>query len=161
MNARSVLRRVHPVAGFLACAVILVFWTGTVAVELFGDESAVVAVKQAIPWGLLVLVPALACTGATGLRLGGRSRNPLVRAKKRRMPVIAAIGLLVLVPCALYLAALAGSRSFGAAFSVVQAVELLAGAVNLTLLGRSIRDGRRLRARTRRPAAPDVARSTG
>jgi hypothetical protein len=69
----------------------------------------------------------------------------LARRKLRRMPFIAANGLLVLVPSALYLAAAARSGSFGTAFIAVQAIELAAGAVNITLLGLNLRDGLRLR----------------
>lgn len=36
----------------------------------------------------------------------------------------------------------AGSRSFDTAFYAVQVIELLAGAINLTLMGLTIRDGR-------------------
>lgn len=141
------LPRVHRVAGPAAFAIILVFWCSTVVVELFGSEAAVVAVKQALPWGLLVLVPALAVTGATGFAMARGSADPLIRAKRRRMPVIAGIGIVVLVPSALYLAAAAGRDDLGPAFYAVQAVELAAGALNLTLMGRNIRDGLRLTGR--------------
>lgn len=140
---------VHRIAGPAAFVIILAFWCGTASVELAGSAAAVVAVKQAIPWGLLALVPALALAGATGFAMARRSADPLVQAKRRRMPVVAGIGVIVLVPSALYLAAAAGQDDFGAAFYAVQAVELVAGAINLTLMGRNIRDGLRLTGRLR------------
>ncbi|MEV6365037.1 hypothetical protein [Nocardia asteroides] len=134
------LARIHPVAASVGLLTILTFWTSTVLVELFGSEAAVRAVKLAIPWGLPVLVLALALTGATGLRLAGGWDDPVVLAKKRRMPVIAANGLLVLIPSALTLAVLASAHRFGIAFYLVQTLELVAGAVNIGLMAQ--REGR-------------------
>lgn len=48
--------------------------------------------------------------------------------------LIAGIGLLILVPAALYLST-ASAGDVGTGFHVVQSVELLAGAINLTLVG--------------------------
>jgi len=149
-----VIRRIHPVAGAAAFAIIAAFWLSTVAVELAGDAAAVAAVKEAVLRGLVVLIPALAATGASGFRLarGRTGRGGPLDAKRRRMPVIAANGLLVLVPCAVILAAWAQAGRFDAAFYAVQAVELAAGAANLALIGLNIRDGRRLaRGRAARP----------
>jgi hypothetical protein len=86
----------------------------------------------------------MALAGATGFSLGGRSKAALVAAKRRRMPVIALNGLLILVPCAVFLAGRAGSDTLDAAFYTVQAIELIAGALNLVLMGLNIRDGLRL-----------------
>jgi hypothetical protein len=62
------------------------------------------------------------------------------------MPIIAANGIFILIPAALYLATLASRGEFGTVFYAVQAIELLAGAVNLTLMALNIRDGFRLTA---------------
>jgi uncharacterized membrane protein SpoIIM required for sporulation len=144
------LRRIHPIAGLLGFLVILAFWTATVASELSGSMAMVAAVKQAIPWGFILLVPALAVAGASGFRLAGGSVDPVVVRKRRRMPFIAANGLLVLVPAALILATLASHGAFGRLFYAIQAVELVAGAVNLALMSLNIRDGLRLTRRFQR-----------
>lgn len=141
------LRRLHPIAGLIGFLTILTFWVSTVTVELFGSQSAVTTVKQAIPWGLLVLVPALAITGATGFSMSRGSSGPRILAKKRRMPLIAGNGLLILIPSVLYLDRLASRGDFGAAFYAVQTLELIAGAVNLTLMSLNARDGLRLTGR--------------
>jgi ferredoxin-NADP reductase len=60
------------------------------------------------------------------------------------MPLIAANGILVLIPSALFLASKARAAEFDMAFYAVQAIELVAGAANITLLGLSMRDGLRL-----------------
>lgn len=138
------IRKLHPIAGLIAFLTILVFWTSTVVVELGGDEAAIAAVKLRILWGLAVLIPAIAFAGASGLKLGGQSLHPIVAAKRWRMPFIALNGIAVLVPCAILLQQRAAAGQFDQIFTVVQAVELIAGAINLTLIGLSIRDGFRL-----------------
>ena len=110
--SRIVIGRVHLVAGVLAFALICTFWTSTVVSELFGSAATVAAVKAAILWGMLALIPAMAAVGGTGFRLGGKSKAPLVAAKRRRMPVIALNGILILVPSAFFLAARAGAGQF-------------------------------------------------
>ena len=147
MTPTQIARRVHPIAGALALLTMVIFWASTVAVELLGDRSDVVAVKHAIMWGLLVLVPALAATGGTGFLRAGRSRNARIQAKKRRMQIVAPIGILVLVPCVLYLGTTSSAAGLGTYFYSVQAIELVAGAVNITLMSLNARDGLRLTGR--------------
>jgi hypothetical protein len=141
------LERIHPVAGTIGFLTILAFWISTVASELSGSMDMIAAVKQTIPWGFLILVPALAITGASGFRMAGNSPEPRIVSKKRRMPFIAGNGLLILIPAAFYLAMLASRGEFGNLFYGVQAIELAAGAVNLTLMSLNIRDGLRLTGR--------------
>ncbi len=141
------LKRIHPVAGIIAFLTILTFWTSTVASELLASIETITFVKQTIPWGFLMLVPALAITGASGFRLAGTSSEPGIVRKKRRMLFIAGNGLLILIPVALYLARLASRGEFGSLFYGVQAAELIAGAINLTLMSLNIRDGLRITGR--------------
>jgi len=135
---------VHPIAGTLATLLVASFWLSTVLVEAFGTRAQIIAVKLAIPWGFLLLVPALAATGGTGLIRSRGHRGGLVGRKLRRMPIIAANGVLVLIPSALFLAWKASAGAFDTAFYAVQAVELIAGAVNVTLLSLNMRDGLRM-----------------
>jgi hypothetical protein len=146
------LHRLHAVAGILAFVLIASFWLSTAISELFGTPAAIAAVKQAIVWAMLVLVPALAATGASGFHLGKGMRLPMVTAKKKRMPFIALNGLLVLLPSALFLNAKAAAGDFGTGFVTVQAIELAAGLINLTMMGFNIRDGFALSARRQRLA---------
>lgn len=136
----------HPVAGSLALLTILAFWVSTVIAELSGDSATIAIVKQAIPWGFLLLIPAMAITGASGFRMTRSMAEPppLVRVKMRRMPFIAGNGILILVPSALYLAQAAGKGDFDNSFVWVQGLELVAGFVNIILLGLNMRDGLRL-----------------
>ena len=68
------------------------------------------------------------------------------------MPTIAANGMLVLIPSALFLASKAGSGAFDTTFYAVQAIEL-AGGMNIVLLGLNMRDGLRMNAQLRRRIA--------
>jgi hypothetical protein len=144
------LRTIHPIAGAIALLTIGSFWIATVLSELFASEATVVAVKTAIPWGLLLLVPAIAAAGGSGFALSKGRRSGLIGAKAKRMPVIAANGILILIPAALFLAHKAASAEFDTVFYSVQAVELLAGAVNVLLLGLNMRDGLRMKGRLHR-----------
>jgi CDGSH-type Zn-finger protein len=146
--------RIHAAAGVIGFLTILTFWSSTVASELFGSHETVAAVKQAILWGMLVLVPAMAAVGGTGFKLLGSRTDSLALAKRRRMMVIGPNGVLVLMPCAFFLASLAAKGQFTATFYAVQAVELVAGLVNLTLMGLNIRDGLRLTGRIARGGMP-------
>jgi hypothetical protein len=145
------LQRAHLAAGLTATLTIAVFFGATVISELFGSYEAIASVKSLIVMpGLFILVPALAATGGSGFALARSRQGRLVDAKKRRMPFIAANGLLVLLPCAIVLDRWAGAGNFTAAFYLVQGVELLAGAANLILMALNIRDGLRLSGSVRR-----------
>lgn len=147
------IKIVHPVAGMLAILTIATFWLSTALTELFASPAIVTSVKTAIPWGFLLLIPALAAAGGSGFALAkGRWAGP-VGAKIKRMPLIAANGILVLIPSALFLASKAGAAEFDASFYAVQVIELAAGAVNITLLGLNMRDGLKMKGRLRYRAA--------
>jgi len=150
MSNPILLKRIHGLAGLLATLCIGTFWLSTVLVELFGSPAAVAQVKtMVLSPGLWILVPALVATGGSGARLARARQGRLVSAKQRRMPVLALNGLLVLVPCAWFLAQWASAGQFDARFYAVQALELLVGAVNLGLMGLNMRDGLRLSGRLR------------
>ena len=147
------IKIIHPAAGFVALLTIVTFWLSTALSELFASEAIVRTVKIAIPWGFLLLVPALAVTGGSGFVLARGRLAGLVGAKIKRMPFIAGNGLLILIPCALFLASKANSAEFDAIFYAVQALELGAGAANITLLGLNMRDGLEIKSRLRRAPA--------
>jgi hypothetical protein len=141
--------RMHALAGAIALLTIAIFWTSTVIAELFLSGATVAHVKTGILYGMFLLVPALAVTGGSGFSLSGKRGGALVAAKKKRMPFIAANGLIILLPAAFYLQGKAVAGDFDRCFVAVQALELLAGVVNLTLMGLNMRDGLRLRRPTR------------
>ena len=145
---------IHAAAGAIALITVSVFWLSTAAVELFGDAAAVTTVKNCVLAGTAVLIPAMIVVGASGFSLGKGWKSPVVARKKQRMRIIAANGLLVLVPSAFLLSGLADAGRFDNLFTIVQAIELVAGAVNITLLSLNMRDGLSLRRKPVRLAAP-------
>lgn len=147
------LKTIHPVAGAVAILTIATFWLSTSLSELFGSTAPIVAVKSTIPWGFLLLVPALAAAGGSGFAMTKARKAGLIAAKIKRMPFIAANGLLILIPSALFLASKAKAAEFDIAFYVVQALELAAGATNIFLLGLNMRDGLKMKGRLRRRPA--------
>lgn len=142
---------VHPVAGGLALLTVAAFWLSTVLGELLASDADVATLKTAIPWGFLLLIPALAAAGGSGLALSKGRRSGLVDTKRGRMPWIAANGIFVLVPSALFLASKAQAAELDVMFYGVQALELVAGAANIVLLGLNMRDGLVLKGRLRHP----------
>tara|TARA_R110000787_G_scaffold277159_1_gene386318 strand:+ start:2356 stop:2619 length:264 start_codon:yes stop_codon:yes gene_type:complete len=62
--------RIHALAGGIGCLVILTFWTSTVISELFTSYETVAAVKQWILYGMIILIPALAIAGGSGMAMG-------------------------------------------------------------------------------------------
>jgi hypothetical protein len=144
------IKIIHPTAGVLAILTIATFWLSTVLAELFASQAVITSVKTAIPWGFLLLIPALAAAGGSGLFLAKGRRNGLVGAKIKRMPMVAANGILVLIPSALYLASKARAGEFDTAFYAVQVLELAAGAANLAMLALNMHDGVRMTGRFRR-----------
>ena len=149
-------KRAHLIAAILAPLCLVVFFLSTVLTELFGSQAAVAQLKALIVTpGLWIMIPAMAAAGGSGVLLGKSRKGRLVDAKRKRMPFIAANGLLVLVPCAIVLNRWAAAGSFDTSFYVVQAIELIAGAANFVLMGLNVRDGLRLAGRLR--VTPPVA----
>lgn len=136
--------KLHALAGAIALLCIGAFWTSSLVSELFFDERSVVHVKNGILRAMWLLIPAMAATGASGFALGKGRSGRLVDAKKRRMRLVAANGILILLPSAFALASMANAGRFDALFYAVQALELLAGAVNVVLIALNMRDGLRL-----------------
>ena len=135
---------IHAIAGTVAMLTIATFWTSTLISELFMDHAAVAGVKHAIVYGLFLLVPFLAATGGSGFALSKTRQGSLLDQKKRRMPVIAANGLLIMIPAALFLNGKATVGEFDSLFYSVQVVELIIGVVQIALMSMNFRDGLKL-----------------
>lgn len=147
----SLPARLHAAAGAVAMLTILGLQTMITLGETSGYPAEIAALRsRVLAVVCLLLVPAMIAAGASGARLGRGWRGPLIAAKRRRMMVIATLGLLVLLPLAVGLWGLAARGMIDGRFVLLQRIETLAGLVNLLLLGLNLRDGMRLR---RRPAA--------
>lgn len=144
---------IHAGAGTVAMILISGFLTATVISELLLDEVAILAVKKAILTGLCLLIPTLAITGGSGFSLARGRHSPAIDRKRKRMKIIAANGLLLLLPLAIMLYLRATAGLFDSFFYAMQTLEVLAGSVQLVLLARNFRDGRRMTNGKRRAAA--------
>jgi hypothetical protein len=135
----------HLTAAIIATLCIATFFTSSILVELLGTHESIAMIKRLIVMpGLFILIPAIAITGGTGFSLSNNRKGRLIENKKKRMPFIAANGMLVLLPAAIFLNQWAASGLFDTRFYIIQGLELMAGATNLTLMGMNIRDGLRM-----------------
>jgi len=140
--SKTILKRIHPIAGGVATILIALFFTSTIIVEIIGDLELIATLKSFILYGVCFLIPASIAAGVSGFKMLKRPPNAGPLAKKAmRMKIIGGNGLLILLPCAIALDYLASQGDFGTVFITIQAIELIAGAVNLTLMGLNMRDG--------------------
>jgi hypothetical protein len=141
---------IHLVAAITATLCIGTFFFSSIIVELTGTNDSIAAVKSLIVFpGLFILIPAIAATGGTGFLLARNRTGRLVEKKKRRMPIIGINGIFILLPAAIILNYWASDGLFDTRFYLVQGLELIAGAINLTLMGKNIRDGFKLAGKLR------------
>ncbi len=143
----------HMFGAIIATLCIATFFSSSLLTELFGSPAQVATVKSLIVFpGLWLLIPAMIATGASGSAMGRAGK--LVQQKQKRMKIVAANGLLILLPCALVLNSLAAAGEFTLTFYLLRVLELLSGAGNLVLMGLNIRDGLKLsgRGKKRQPS---------
>ncbi len=133
--------KLHAFAGAIALICISLFWTSTMYSELFGTYADIAKVKSNILWGMAILIPSMMAVGSSGFALGGKWKSKIASAKKVRMKIIAANGVIILLPSAIFLAQWAEAGLFDARFYTVQVLEIIAGAANITLLSLNMRDG--------------------
>lgn len=144
--------RIHKAAAALSLLLIASFWISSATAELSGSVQAIIFAKWFVLAGMFVLVPAMAATGLTGRRLAGRRNNDALSGKLKRIKAMAAFGIALLIPLAVYLWWKATSGEFDAWFYTAQLLEFAAGAVNLLLgilnvsAGVSLRRQRQVRA---------------
>jgi hypothetical protein len=153
MPSNSYIAWVHRLSAVLALVILATFWSATLVSELLLDVHAVVATKRSIALGLVLLVPCMAALNVSGARISGTRNGPLIARKRRILRIMGANAALVLVPCALTLFWLSRDGSLGVTFYAVQAIELVAGAVNVTLLLMNVHAGLKLAGRFRQRGA--------
>lgn len=134
----------HAVASTLALITLVTFWTSSILVEIFGSTQNIASIKTGILYGLVILIPALMVTGGSGFFLAVGRKARILEDKKKRMKIIAFNGLVFLLPSALFLAFRAQAFNFDSWFYGVQAVELIAGLTNISLLFMNMKAGIKL-----------------
>lgn len=150
------LRTTHLMAGVAATVLLVLLFASSLYAGLLGSRETIAAVRRLIVFpGLLLLAPALAASALSGFALARARREPLT-AKARRMGCVAAIGLLVLAPCALVLDRRAQAGAMDLGFQALQALEFAAALVSLMLMEANARAGMRLTGRLPAEDAPHV-----
>ncbi len=142
---RQNMVKIHAVAATLALLIITTFFISTLVSELFGDKQQIVTVKTYIFYAIWLLIPLMATTGIIGNKLAPNAKSGVIGKKKKRMPFIALNGIFILIPSAIYLRSLAIVNIFDTTFYLVQALELTAGLINITLMSLNLNDGLKLR----------------
>ena len=147
----------HALAGTAEMLIIASFWISTLVSEVFMSHTAVAEVKHGILFTLFLLVPLMAVTGGSGFSLGKMKKgisswDRVLDRKKMRMAIIVVNAFLVMIPVAFFLNGKAASGEFDAVFYAVQALELLAGGVQLALMRLNFRDGLKLAGKLRSQA---------
>lgn len=141
-KTKSIIKYIHPIAGTFATVLIALFFISTIVVEIIGNPASITSLKSLILYGVCFLIPASIAVGVSGFKIEKNIANTGILSKKaKRMKIIGPNGLLILLPCAIALDYLASQGDFGSVFITIQAIELIAGPVNLILMVLNMRDG--------------------
>ncbi|MEC4727346.1 hypothetical protein HWQ46_17500 [Shewanella sp. D64] len=142
--------KLHLLAAITAILCIASFFSFSLLGEIFGSHAFISQIKSSIVFpGLFILIPAMAITGITGNLLAKGNKGKVIKQKQLRIKIVAANGILILLPAALVLNHWAQAGQFDLSFYLLQAVELITGATNLYLLTKNAMAGRRLTANKR------------
>jgi hypothetical protein len=148
---RKTLVRVHIIATVIALLTIATFFISSLIAELNGNEGFIKEVKKTILFALPIMLIAMPALGVTGNKLSGKSQNPIVLAKRKRMRFVFINGIgLITLACFLYYRS--HYQSIDTTFLVAQVAELVLGLTNLILIGMNIRSGFQLSGRLKRQA---------
>ena len=144
-------RIVHLSASLIVLTCLVSSMLASLVVEHLGNAHSLAWLKDVIVFpGLVILITASVAMSGSGFVLASGRHARLIEKKKKRMMMIAAIAIGVLLPSALVLRDWATAGSFGLAYHVLQSGEYLAGGLALFLICQNIRDGLRLSGRMRR-----------
>jgi hypothetical protein len=143
---RKTLVKIHTIATIIASLTIATFFVSSLAAEINGNETFIREVKEAILYSLPVMLTAMPVLGITGNKLAGKSQNPVVLAKRKRMKFVFANGLgLMALACFLYYRS--HYQTIDSLFLVAQVAEFALGLTNLTLIGLNVKSGFQLSGR--------------
>jgi hypothetical protein len=134
----------HKIGAISAMFLILVFQSLTIISDIWGSQDSMILAKKIIAWCIPFLIASLIITGISGKKLAGQSQDQLILRKQKRTQLVAAVGLLVLLPSAYFLLYLASNEIFSILFWSIQTIEIVAGLFNFTLLFLNAKDGREI-----------------
>jgi hypothetical protein len=137
---RKLILTAHISATVIAVLAISTFFILSMTAEISGNQTFITSIKRFIFFSLPVLFIVMPTLAITGNSLAGKSKNPKVLVKKKRMKFVMINGiLLVFLASILYYRA--HNYQFGTFFVILQIVEFCLGLTNLFLIGLNIRSG--------------------
>ncbi|GIC78850.1 hypothetical protein [Moritella sp. F3] len=143
MNTKT-LKKIHKTAAIFAFLFITSFLTSTIVADFFATPQQIAHVKSSVLMFIPGLILAMMITGISAAKLyPGVAKGPF-KVKQTRMKIAAINGVFILLPAAIVLAKWSGLGQFNDLYWTVQIVEIIAGMVNLAMIGLNIRDGIRL-----------------
>ena len=140
---RKTILRIHFFATIVAVMTILSFFSISLYAEILGEKTFIKTVKEFILYALPIMIISMPSLAITGNKLAGKSKNPIVIQKSRRMKFIMLNGF-VLVFLAIYLYYRSHYQEIDNTFFVLQLTEFAFGLTNLTLIGLNARSGMQL-----------------
>lgn len=138
------MKILHKSAAILSFIILVSFWLLSFSSELIGGHETIRLTKNFVFYGMFLLIPSIITTAISGFKIGQKYKGRVVEAKRKRMPFIAMIGALVLLPLAIWLRYKANYADFDSSFQIGQIGELIFGGTNIYFLGKNILAGRRL-----------------
>ena len=146
---RKTLVKIHVIATVIAIMTIATFFVSSLVAEINGSETFLRKVKAAILFSLPILLITMPALGVTGNKLAGKSQNPTVLAKRKRMRFVFVNGItLITLACFLYYRS--HYQTIDSIFLVAQVAEFALGLTNLTLIGLNIKSGLQLSGRLKK-----------
>lgn len=146
---RKTIVKVHFIATVIAGLTIVTFFSLSLIAEIKGDIQFIKSVKAFILYALPVMVIAMPMLKITGDKLAGKSNNPIILAKKRRMKLMIVNGV-GLISLAVFLYYRSHFHTIDHVFLVAQIAEFGFGLGNLTLIVLNARSGLQLSGKLKR-----------
>jgi hypothetical protein len=136
----------HIIATIVGAITIATFFTFSLVAEIKGEEAFIKQVKEGILYCLPVMMVAMPILKITGTKLAGKSQNPIVLAKQKRMKFVLVNGItLIFLACFLYYRS--HYQTIDGIFMATQITEFALGLTNLTLIGMNVKSGFQLAGR--------------
>lgn len=137
---RKTVVSIHIAATVLAVLTIVTFFSVSLFAEIKGDVQLIKQVKVFILYALPVMIITMPMLKITGDKLTGKTKNPIILSKKKRMKgmLINGIGLIIL---AVFLYWRSHFYNIDKVFLFAQIIELALGLSNLILLVLNAKNG--------------------
>ncbi|MFD2200073.1 hypothetical protein [Shivajiella indica] len=137
---REVIVIAHIISTVIAILTIGCFFTFSLLAEIQGEEAFIKQVKKGILFALPIMLIIMPMLKITGGKLAGKSKNPFVQQKQKRMKFILVNGItLIFLACFLYYRS--HYLEIDSVFLVAQIAELVLGFTNLSLILINARTG--------------------